>query len=81
MTSSTNANDNEDAQNNAKENFEELPQQELPKKLKTENEKKDLQSPDHNAIQNGGPNPNLVKEVPDDEMCYELKRNRDKIYR
>ena len=74
------------SQNNAKENFDEQLPQNLPKKYK--NSKQDLLN--HNKdkiVQNEiiknakGDEKSLAKEASEDELCYELKRNRDKVYR
>ena len=67
------------SQNHAKENFDE---EELPQhiRIKNTNQKK----MEHKRLNDGAIQEKVTdgkKETTEDEACYELKRNRDKVYR
>ena len=76
---------NTNNQNNAKENYDELPDSIL-KKHNTANNpflNKNLPNAKNELprVTNGGSDEISVKEATEDELCYELKRSRDIVYR
>ena len=80
---------NDSSQNNAKENFDEqqVPEN-IPKKYKNSRlhaarliHNKDKQVQNEITKNAKTDEKSLTKETSEDELCYELKRNRDKVYR